>query len=98
MRSSKDDIDTLPVKLPLTAMGLLIPNITVINWVGKGINFLEDMVEESRLKSFQQLQNEYCLPISEQYTFMQICYLWRNTLNLSTWRDPEVLSGFLHFN
>lgn len=89
--SLKESSDISPMKLPIPAVGLLLPNINVNIRVDKGITYLEDVIEGTQIKSFKQIKIEHNLPLSEHYTFMQVANLWKNTPQLLTSLPGKVL-------
>lgn len=62
----KWSVKTSPLKLSISAIDHIIPDSNFKSWMGKGITYLEDIVDGSVVKKFKTLQMEYQLPSQEQ--------------------------------
>lgn len=74
----------LPLKLPVSALSHIIPDINLKSWKEKGIQYVEDIVDESSVKSFLTLHEEYSLPTTEQYKHIQVTQLLKINPNTIT--------------
>lgn len=57
-----------PLKLPISALSQLIPDINLNIWKETGITHLEYILEDPSLKSFRTFHLESNLPFKEKYT------------------------------
>lgn len=73
-----------PLKFPISALSLLIPELNLTAWIDRGISFLEDLLVGPALKTFRTLQLKYKLLSTEYYKYMQIAHLVRVAKQLQT--------------
>lgn len=72
----------LPQKLPISAVSHIIPDINLKPWMEKGIHYIEDIIEDTSVKTFLILQKEHRLPKTEQYKYLQVTQLLKSNPNI----------------
>lgn len=88
LRKGQKEISILSsLKLPFTAINLLIPDINIKAWIDNGIGYLEEIMDGKQLKPFKTLQRDHQLPSTAQYQHMQI--------NHPLKKNPEILTFLL---
>ena len=63
------------VPVPLRTVELLIPDSSLLTWVRRGILTLQQLLEGNALKSFLKIQEEFCIPATDYYLYLQISHL-----------------------
>lgn len=86
-----------PLKPPISAIEHIIPDRNFKSWMGKGITYLEDILNGTEIKKNNILQREYQLPLQEQYKYFQIVHLLKNNSQIST-LFPEKITQFYQQN
>lgn len=80
----------IPLKFPITAISLLIPNISLTNWCTSRMLLLEDLFVGPTPKTCISQQLEYFIPHSEFYRCIQISHLLKQDIKLITYLPWQV--------
>lgn len=71
----------------------MLPDSNFKPWLGKGIIYLEDIMDGSGIKDFKILQTEYIFPPQDQYKYSQIAHLLKKNSQLCT-TLPEKITQY----
>lgn len=85
----------VPLKFPITALGLIIPDLSLAKWNIRGELALEDLLVGPTVKTFRTLQIEYDIPSSDYYKYTQISHLLEKKSNELITRLPWQIALFL---
>lgn len=77
-----------PIKLPISTLQLLIPDLSLNPWPKWSSVFLDDLLQNGQVKPFHQLKKDLELPTSTYYQYLQIAHCLQHNLHLLS-PNPE---------
>lgn len=87
--------DTLKL-LPILALQLLSPNLTIQHWYEAGIKTIGDLYLQLNLKSYQQLTREFGLSSKDFYIYLRIRHILSKLPTSTEMTSRDLLSYYVH--